>query len=90
MNEPLPSVDHPVSPDGPRKPELLIFDVNETLSDMSPMVDRFEDVGAPSHVARSWFAGLLRDGFALTVVGETRRSHASPPKRCGEALPGCR
>ncbi len=53
MNEPLPSVDHPVSPDGPRTPELLIFDVNETLSDMSPMADRFEDVGAPSHVART-------------------------------------
>jgi 2-haloacid dehalogenase len=64
----IPSWDHPVSPDGPRGPALLLFDVNETLSDMSPMSRRFEDVGAPAHLASTWFAGLLRDGFALTVV----------------------
>ncbi|MBB1031263.1 haloacid dehalogenase type II [Dietzia sp. SLG310A2-38A2] len=66
--EGIASRDHPVSPDGPRKPTLIVFDVNETLSDMSPMTRRFEDVGAPAHLASSWFAGLLRDGFALTVV----------------------
>jgi 2-haloacid dehalogenase len=65
----LSSADHPVSPDGPRRPALLIFDVNETLSDMAPMGQRFEDVGAPAHLAKTWFAGLLRDGFALTAVG---------------------
>ena len=32
------------------------------------MARRFEDVGAPAHLATSWFAGLLRDGFALTAV----------------------
>jgi 2-haloacid dehalogenase len=32
------------------------------------MVKRFEDVGAPAHLATTWFAGLLRDGFALTSV----------------------
>ena len=64
----LPSIEHPASPDGPRRPGLLIFDVNETLSDMSPMATRFKDVGAPAHLATTWFAGLLRDGFALTAV----------------------
>ena len=68
MSNGLPSVDHPMSPDGPRRPAVLVFDVNETLSDMSPMAQRFEDVGAPSHMAKTWFAGLLRDGFALTAV----------------------
>jgi 2-haloacid dehalogenase len=68
-DHPLPSADHPVSPDGPRRPALLLFDVNETLSDMSPMGRRFEDVGAPAHLAKTWFAGLLRDGFALTAAG---------------------
>lgn len=68
MNPPSPAVDHPVSPDGPRRPRLLVFDVNETLSDMAPMSGRFEDVGAPAALARAWFAALLRDGFALTVV----------------------
>ena len=57
-----------MSPDGPRRPAVLVFDVNETLSDMSPMAGRFEDVGAPGHLAKTWFAGLLRDGFALTAV----------------------
>lgn len=65
----LPTTDHPVSPDKPRRPTLIVFDVNETLSDMSPLGQRFEDVGAPAHVAKTWFAGLLRDGFALTAVG---------------------
>lgn len=47
---------------------MLVFDVNETLSDLGPMGKRFEDVGAPAHVAKAWFAGVLRDGFALTAV----------------------
>ncbi|HEY5247696.1 MAG TPA: haloacid dehalogenase type II, partial [Dermatophilaceae bacterium] len=46
-------------------------DVNETLSDMSPMAGRFVDVGAPAHLATTWFAALLRDGFALTAAGGT-------------------
>ena len=75
----LSSIDHPVSPDGPRRPALLVFDVNETLSDMSPLARRFEDVGAPGQLATSWFAGLLRDGFALAVTGA-----AAPFARIGE------
>jgi 2-haloacid dehalogenase len=51
------------------RPELLVFDVNETLSDMAPLADRFSDVGAAPGLASTWFAGLLRDGFALTVNG---------------------
>jgi 2-haloacid dehalogenase len=70
LNASIPSVDHPVSPDGPRRPQLLIFDVNETLSDMAPIAGRFEAVGADAYLARTWFAGLLRDGFALTVARE--------------------
>jgi 2-haloacid dehalogenase len=73
VNDPLASVDHPVSPDGPRRPKLLVFDVNETLSNMALMANRFEDVGAPVHLAKTWFASLLRDGFALTVSGVNPR-----------------
>ena len=61
--------DHPISPDGPRRPSLVVFDVNETLSDMSPLAVRFEEVGAPNLMAPTWFAELLRDGFALTACG---------------------
>lgn len=52
------------------KPSIIVFDVNETLSDMSPMGQRFVDVDAPAHVAKLWFATLLRDGFALTASGD--------------------
>lgn len=54
---------------GAARPRLLVFDVNETLSDLSPMAERFTDVGAPARLATAWFAGLLRDGFALTATG---------------------
>lgn len=81
----LPSADHPVSPGGPRRPTLLVFDVNETLSDMSPMGQRFEDVGAPAHLAKTWFAVLLRDGFALTAVTRASRSRGSRPSSSGSA-----
>ncbi|QGW24117.1 MULTISPECIES: hypothetical protein [unclassified Dietzia] len=77
--------DHPANPGGPPTPSLIIFDVNETLSDMSPMARRFEDVGAPAHLASSWFAGLLRDGFALTVVSASDSFATSPRSPCGSA-----
>ena len=50
-------------------PSVIVYDVNETLSDLTPMGDRFVDVGAPASLAGQWFASVLRDGFALTVVG---------------------
>lgn len=50
---------------------VIVFDVNETLSDMSPMADRFADVGAPTSLAKEWFAGVLRDGFALAAAGDS-------------------
>src|SRR5919199_2761370 len=52
--------------------EVVVFDVNETLSDMAPLARRFADVGAPEHLAKLWFATLLRDGFALTAAGGQR------------------
>ncbi len=51
------------------RPRFIVFDVNETLSDMAPMGQRFAEVGAPELLAKAWFAALLRDGFALTVTG---------------------
>ena len=64
-----PAVDQPEAPDGPPPPRLIVFDVNETLSDMSVLRERFTDVGAAPTLAGTWFASLLRDGFALTVTG---------------------
>src|SRR6476646_6544334 len=53
--------------------QVVVFDVNETLSDMAPLAQRFADIGAPPALARLWFAALLRDGFARTAAGESER-----------------
>lgn len=54
---------------GPRA--TIFFDVNETLSDLSSVDAAFERVGAGASMAATWFAGVLRDGFALTAAGST-------------------
>lgn len=54
-------------------PSVIVFDVNETLSDMAPLAQRFTDVGAPPALAKLWFATLLRDGFALAAAGDKGR-----------------
>jgi 2-haloacid dehalogenase len=51
------------------RPEVLVLDVNETLSDMEPMRARFEAAGLPADALDTWFAATLRDGFALTAAG---------------------
>jgi 2-haloacid dehalogenase len=51
------------------RPLVIVFDVNETLSDLGPLGRRFEEVGAPAFLLRVWFAGVLRDGFALAAAG---------------------
>jgi 2-haloacid dehalogenase len=53
------------------RPSVVVLDVNETLSDLTPMASRFTDVGAPEHLAKLWFAGVLRDGFALAAAGSS-------------------
>lgn len=58
------------SPDTTSRPRVLLFDVNETLSDLSPLAARFVELGAPASLASLWFATVLRDGFALTAAGE--------------------
>jgi 2-haloacid dehalogenase len=68
--EPMFQASEPQIDGAAKLPVLLVFDVNETLSDMAPLAARFEEVGAPGRLAGLWFAGLLRDGFALTIGGE--------------------
>lgn len=53
-------------------PELVVLDVNETLSDLEPLRSRFTEVGAPGHLLETWFASTLRDGIALAAAGSAR------------------
>jgi 2-haloacid dehalogenase len=62
---------HAWLPDKMSRPQVLVFDVNQTLSDLSPLRDRFGEVGAPPDLAAAWFAGVLRDGLALATTGES-------------------
>ena len=50
-------------------PDVIVFDVNETLSDMGPLGEAFAAERAPASLARTWFAGILRDGFAVAAAG---------------------
>jgi 2-haloacid dehalogenase len=49
------------------RPAVMVFDVNETLSDMDPLADSFERIGLDRGEVKAWFAGVLRDGFALAT-----------------------
>jgi 2-haloacid dehalogenase len=69
-----------------REPSVIVFDVNETLSDMAPLGGRFADVGAPEHLADLWFVTVLRDGFALTAAGSTERFATLAAARVREML----
>jgi 2-haloacid dehalogenase len=50
-------------------PSVALLDVNETLSDLAPLAERFEQVGAPGDLLQTWFAATLRDGVALAASG---------------------
>lgn len=49
---------------------VVVFDVNETLSDLTPLASRFAAVGAPPELAATWFAAVLREGFAIGAAGD--------------------
>ncbi|MEW2511407.1 haloacid dehalogenase type II [Streptomyces sp. NPDC046870] len=58
---------------GDGRPRVLVFDVNETLTDLSPLAALMERAGLPHQSLPAWFAGVLRDGIALSLAG----GHAS-------------
>ncbi len=48
---------------------VCVLDVNETLSDLTALVPRLVEVGLDAVDLEPWFSGVLRDGFALTLLG---------------------
>ena len=54
------------------KPELLVFDVNETLLDLSPLKIDFEDVFGSSDAMGEWFARLLHGSLVANQLDEYR------------------
>jgi 2-haloacid dehalogenase len=54
------------------RPELLVFDVNETLLDMSPLRIDFEDVFGSGDAMGEWFARLLHGSLVANQLDEYR------------------
>jgi 2-haloacid dehalogenase len=48
---------------------LVVFDVNETLLDLSTMEPTFERIFQDKAAMRLWFANLILYSAALTVAG---------------------
>jgi 2-haloacid dehalogenase len=55
-----------------RAVDLVAFDVNETMFDLQGLRPAFADIGLAPDLVALWFARVLRDGFALTLLGEYR------------------
>ena len=51
------------------KPEVVVFDVIETLFSLEPMRERLVSLGLPPHALELWFSRTLRDAFALSAMG---------------------
>lgn len=51
------------------RPEVIAFDVIETVFALDKLRPRFADAGLPGETVEIWFARLLRDAFALDATG---------------------
>ena len=55
---------------GVTRPVGVVFDVNETLVDLSGLARVFTDLGLAPTSLDWWFAALVRDGVALAASGD--------------------
>lgn len=51
------------------RPEVVAFDVVETLFTLDPVQGRMKEAGLAPEMTALWFAGFLRDAFALDLAG---------------------
>lgn len=51
------------------RPQIVVFDVVETLASLDAVADRLAEFGLDRAVLDGWFTRLLRDGMALTAAG---------------------
>ncbi len=56
----------------PVRPTALVFDVLDTLFPLAPLEWRFREAGIPRVLMTRWCDHLLRDAFALSLLGEAR------------------
>jgi 2-haloacid dehalogenase len=51
-----------------RRPQVIAFDVLETLFGLEPLRNRLRAAGLPPDCLELWFAQTLRSGFALAAT----------------------
>lgn len=72
--------------------DLAVLDVNETLTDMTPIGEVFERHGASRADGKLWFSTVLANGFACTMAGTPRTfrdvAAAVLPTVVGRDVPG--
>lgn len=51
------------------RPACVAFDMVETTFSLEKLRPILVQAGQPGHILESWFAGLLRDAFALDTIG---------------------
>lgn len=52
------------------RPQVIAFDVNETVFSLQAVGRALDRVGAPDGTLQRWFRQVLSDGFALTCAGD--------------------
>jgi 2-haloacid dehalogenase len=53
-----------------RRPDVVAFDVIETLMSLEPLRARLTDIGQPPTLLEAWYTRTLRDGMALSATGD--------------------
>jgi len=51
--------------------DVVLFDLNGTLVDQSPLAERLTELGAPKATFDAWFQRGLHSALTLSVLGET-------------------
>ncbi|WP_072690365.1 HAD-IA family hydrolase [Rhodococcus marinonascens] len=54
------------------RPEVVVFDVVETLASLDPVRARLNQLQQPNLLLERWFTRLLRDAMAITAAGDYR------------------
>ncbi|MEV0946911.1 haloacid dehalogenase type II [Rhodococcus sp. NPDC049939] len=54
------------------RPEVVVFDVVETLASLDAVRARLNHLGQPNSLLERWFTRLLRDAMAMTSSGDYR------------------
>ena len=62
----------------PERPDVVVFEVLETLIDLDPLGAWLEEVGQPAALLGPWFMRFHRDATALTLAGCVPVSSRSP------------